>query len=154
MKRTGLFTLLILSSQLACNLGAPPPTMEPPPTAPLPTWTTQPTFTPAPGPEEINSGTHIYWRETIEAGCEASEDSQGAEYVEKTHDFSEDLGTVTYGGRTYSLVGLHRYLGFNQDDKPLILIYSDIGFDLEVYRPGEDPETTPACLVFRFRLDE
>jgi len=96
----------------------------------------------------------MYWRETIEAGCDASEDSQGAEYVEKTHSFAPDLSTADYGGRTYNRVGTHRFENVNQDGKPLVLIYSEIGFDLEVYNPGEDPETTPACLIFRFRLPD
>jgi hypothetical protein len=33
-----------------------------------------------------------------------------------------------------------------------VLIYSELGFDLEVYNPGEDTNTTPACLIFRFQL--
>jgi hypothetical protein len=29
-----------------------------------------------------------------------------------------------------------------------------VGYDLEVYNPGEDTKTTPACLIFRFRLED
>jgi hypothetical protein len=44
-------------------------------------------------------GTHLYWRETIEAGCKTSDDSQGTDYVEKIHVFSPDFSSVTYGDR-------------------------------------------------------
>ena len=149
MKRLVLLTAVLILSQLACQLGspAPEPTAQPTP-EPLPT------YTPQPGPEDINSGTHTYWRETIEAGCSASEDSQGAEYVEKTHSFAPDLSTATYADRIYNRTGLHRYQSSNQDSKPLVLTYTDVGFDLEVYNEGDNPDTTPACLIFRFRLDK
>lgn len=155
MKRLVLLTAVLILSQLACQLGspAPEPTAQPTP-EPLPTWTPQPTRTPPPGPEDINSGTHTYWRETIEAGCSAAEESRGAEYVEKTHSFAPDLSTATYADRIYDRIGLHRYQSINQDNKPLVLIYTDFGFDLEVYNEGENPDTTPACLIFRFRLDK
>ena len=54
MKRFSIFVAVLLLSQLACQtlLGAP-----------------------MPSPEEANMGTHRYWRETIEAGCDASEGS-------------------------------------------------------------------------------
>lgn len=155
MKRFTIFAVVLLLTQLACNMPVPTPdpTQTPIPTATLaPTQTPIPTSTPPFTPEELNMGTHRYWRETIEAGCEATEDSKGAEYTEKTHIFSADLAVVEYGGREYPRTGFHRYQSINQSDKPLVLIYSEIGFDLEIYRPGEDTETTPACLIFRFRL--
>ncbi|MDX1378141.1 MAG: hypothetical protein R3307_04770 [Anaerolineales bacterium] len=155
MKRFAIFTVVLLVTQFACNLpaGTPDPTPTPIPTATLaPTQTPNPTSTPPFTPEEINMGTHSYWRETVEAGCEASESSKGAEYVDKTHTFSADFAFVEYGGREYPRTGIHRYESINQSDRPLVLIYSEIGFDLEVYNPGEDTNTTPACLIFRFRL--
>ena len=90
-------------------------------------------------------GAHNYFRETVEAGCEASDDSKGTEVTEKVHTFSPDFSTVDYGGRTYQQTDLHRYESVNHSDRPLVLIYSDIGYDLEVYNPGEDTKTTPAC---------
>jgi len=139
VKRFSMLVIALMLSQVACQflVGAPVPTATPPPT-----------------PEELNMGTHFYWRETIEAGCSASDDSKGTEYAEKTHIFSADFTSVEYGGRSYSQTGLHRYESINQSDKPLVLIYSEIGFDLEVYNPGDNTMTTPACLVFRFRLEE
>ena len=147
MKRFPIFVAVLLLSQLACQavMGTPVPTA-----APLPTWTPLPTAIPQLSPEEINSGTHLYWRETIEAGCPASDDSTGTEYVEKVHTFAPDFSSVEYGGRIYQKTDLHRYQSINESDKPLVLIYSEIGFDLEVYNPGENTEITPACLIFRF----
>ena len=157
MKRFPIFIAVLLLSQLACQfvMGTPVPTQTLLPTqTPLSTLTPLPTHTPAPVPEDINAGTHLYWRETIEAGCEASEDSKGTEYTEKTHIFSPDFTSVDYGGRMYQQTSLHRYESINQSDKPLVLIYSELGFDLEVYNPGEDTQTTPACLIFRFTLSD
>lgn len=155
MKRFIIFAVVLSITQLACQalVGTPVPTLPPPPTVTLaPTQTPIPTSTPPFTPEELNMGTHRYWRETIEAGCEASDGSKGAEYVEKTHTFSADFATVDYGGREYPRTGLHRYESINQSDKPLVLIYSEVGFDLEVYNPGEATTSNPACLIFRFRL--
>ena len=157
MKRIPVFITVLLLSQLACQflVGTPVPTATPLSTlTPLLTSTPLFTATPSPTPEELNMGTHRYFRETIEAGCEASEDSKGTEYTEKTHIFSPDFGSVDYGGRTYQQTDLHRYESVNQSDKPLVLIYSEVGYDLEVYNPGEDTKTTPACLIFRFRLED
>jgi hypothetical protein len=133
----------------ACAVGLPVCTGTPFPTA-TPLFTT----TPPPSPEELNMGAHNYFRETVEAGCEASDDSKGTEYTEKVHTFSPDFSTVDYGGRTYQQTDLHRYESVNQSDRPLVLIYSDVGYDLEVYNPGEDTKITPACLIFRFKLEE
>ena len=139
MKRFSILMIVAMLSQLACQflVGTPEPT---------------PTATPT--PEQLNMGTHRYWRETIEAGCDASDDSKGADYVEKTHVFSADFNTVNYSDRVYTRTDLHRYESINQSDRPLVLIYSEIGFDLEVYNPGEDTNTTPACLIFHFRLED
>ena len=155
MKRISISIAVLMLAQLACQfvLGTPVPTATPLPTStPPPTLTPLPTSTPPLTPEELNMGTHRYFRETVEAGCEASDDSQGTEYTEKTHAFSSDFSTVDYGGRTYQQTDLHRYESVNQSDKPLVLLYSEVGFDLEVYNPGEDTKTTPACLIFRFKL--
>jgi len=149
MKHFMIPSPVLILSQLACQflMGTPIPTATPPA---LPTPISS--STPSPTPEEINMGTHLYWRETIEAGCKASDDSQGTDHVEKTHVFSPDFSSVVYGDRTYQQTGLHRYESKNQSDRPLVLIYSELGFDLEVYNPGEDTNTTPACLIFRFQL--
>ena len=149
MKRYSISIAVLMLAQVACQfvMGTPVPTATP-----LPTLTSVPTESPPLTPEELNTGTHNYFRETVEAGCEASEDSKGTEYTEKVHTFSADLSTVEYGGRTYQQTDLHRYESVNQSDKPLVLIYSDVGYDLEVYNPGENTKTTPACLIFRFRL--
>ena len=155
MKRFSMSIAILVLAQLACQvvLGTPVPIATSLPTqTPLPTSTPLSTATPQTTPEELNMGTHLYFRETVEAGCEASEGSKGTEYTEKTHPFSPDFSTVDYGDRTYRQTDLHRYESVNQSDKPLVLIYSDIGFDLEVYTPGEDTKTTPACLIFRFKL--
>ena len=151
MKRFSMSIAVLMLAQLACQFvqGTPLPTLTP-----LPTSTPLFTATPPPSPEELNMGAHNYFRETVEAGCEASDDSKGTEYTEKVHNFSPDFSTVDYGGRTYQRTDLHRYESVNQSDKPLVLIYSDIGYDLEVYNPGEDTKTTPACLIFRFKLAE
>jgi hypothetical protein len=163
MKRFSISIAVLMLAQLACQFvaGTPVPTATPPPTfTPLPTLTPLPTSTPLftatppPSPEELNMGAHNYFRETVEAGCEASDDSKGTEVTEKVHTFSPDFSTVDYGGRTYQQTDLHRYESVNQSDRPLVLIYSEIGYDLEVYNPGEDTKTTPACLIFRFKLDE
>lgn len=98
MKRFPIFIAVLLLSQLACQfvMGTPVPTQTP-----LPTPIPLPTQPPPPAPEDINAGTHLYWRETVEAGCEASDDSKGTEYTEKTHIFSSDFTSVEYGGRWY-----------------------------------------------------
>jgi len=155
MKPFSTAVVIMMLAQLACQLltGTPVPTAIPLPTQTLlPTSTPPPTVTPLAAPEELNMGTHSYFRETVEAGCEASDDSKGTEYLEKVHTFSPDFSSVDYGGRTYQQTDLHRYESVNQSDKPLVLLYTDIGFDLEVYNPGEDTKTTPACLIFRFKL--
>jgi hypothetical protein len=163
MKRFSISIAVLMLAQLACQFVAgtlvptatPMPTFTPLPTlTPLPTSTPLFTATPPSTPEELNMGIHNYFRETVEAGCEASDDSKGTEYTEKEHIFSTDFSTVDYGGRTYQRTDLHRYESENQSDKPLVLIYSEIGYDLEVYNPGEDTKTTPACLIFRFKLAE
>jgi hypothetical protein len=157
MKRFSIAIAVLMLVQLACQfmMGTPVPTATPLPTfTPLPTSTPLFTATPLPTPEELNMGSHNYFRETVEAGCEASDDSKGTEYTEKVHAFSLDFSTVDYGGRTYQRTDLHRYESVNQSDKPLVLIYSEVGFDLEVYNPGEDTKSTPACLIFRFRLQD
>lgn len=157
MKRFTLFAVVLFLAQAACQafIGTPAPTLPPPPTATLaPTQTPIPTSTPPFTPEELNMGTHRYRRETIEAGCEAADDSKGTDFVEKTHVFSDDFTTVDYGGRVYLRTDLHRYESINESDKPLVLIFSEVGFDLEVYRPGEDTNATAACLIFRFWLED
>ena len=155
MKRFLIFIVILMLMQLACQFvaGTSVPTATPLPTqTQLPTATPLPTSTPPPTPEELNMGTHLYWRETIEAGCEASDESKGTEHTEKTHTFASDFSSVEYGDRLYQRTDLHRFESTNQSDRPLVLIYSDLGFDLEVYNPGEDTTTAPACLIFRFKL--
>lgn len=125
-------------------MGTPAPTATPFPTyTPVPTQTPAPTATPLLTPEELNAGTHNYFRETVEAGCEVSDDSKGTEYTEKTHIFSQDFSSVDYADRTYQQTGLHRYESINQSNKPLVLIYSEIGFDRKCTTPEKIPKLPP-----------
>ncbi len=178
MKRLYPILSLLLFSQLACVavMGTPapppiptntslpptsslptlPPTVTPKPTLVLPTLpppSAQPTAAPS-TPEEINQGTHTYWSETVENGCAASEDSQDSAYIEKTHNFAPDLSNVDYAGRIYARVDAQIYFATNQSDRPLLLRYYEDGYILEVFNPGEDPFSTPACLTFYFLLEE
>ncbi|GAB4421613.1 MAG: hypothetical protein Kow002_10620 [Anaerolineales bacterium] len=150
MKRILTALVVLLFSQLACQavLGTPVPTATPPPTD-----TPRPTATPQLTPEELNHGTHLYIRETIEAGCKATEDSKGVEQTEKTLTFSPDFSSVTYGKFTYQRTDSHRYQSKNTQDKPLVLLFYENGFDLEVYSKADvNTKTTDACLIFRFRF--
>ncbi len=137
MKRQNLFLLVsVLFFTLACEfiMGTPQPTVSP--------------FL----PEIANTGAHHYWMEPSENGCDASADVQVAQYRDKEHFFASDYSTVTYAERTYVRVGEHRYQSINQDNKPLVLIYTENGFALHVYHPGDDPNAVQACLTFSFTL--
>ena len=69
---------------------------------------------------------------------------------DKEHFFAPDFSNVSYGGRTYLQVGEHRYQSINESNKPLVLIYSENGFVLNVYNPGDDPTIIEPCLAFKF----
>jgi hypothetical protein len=104
--------------------------------------------------EEANAGAHRYWMSPNENGCEASDEVKVAQFRDKEMSFAADFSTVTYGGRTYPRVGEHRYQSINQNDKPLLLIFSEHGYVLHVYHPGDDPDTAESCLTFSFTLAE
>ena len=139
MKRQNIFLLfLVFFLSLACSFGAniPDPT---------------PTISPF-AAEEANTGVHRYWMSPNENGCEASDDLKVAQLRDKEHSFAPDFSSVTYGDRTYPSVGDHRYQSINQDEKPLVLVYSEHGFILFVYKPGTDPNIADSCLTFSFTL--
>jgi hypothetical protein len=103
-------------------------------------------------PEEANAGPHYYWMSPNENGCDASDNLKVPQFRDKEMAFSADYSSVTYGERTYPRVGDHRYQSINQSDKPLVLIFSEHGYVLHVYRPGDDPNVAEACLTFSFTL--
>ncbi len=136
------FTAIILLS-LACSVFTGV-------AAPLP-----PTAIPKVSPfvaEEANAGSHTYWMSPNENGCEASDDLKIAQYREKTFTFAPDFSAVTYGGRSYLRVGEHRYESINESEKPLVLTFSEHGYVLHVYHPGDDPKANGSCLTFSFTL--
>ena len=137
MKRRNVWLLMgILFFSLACEfiMGTPQPTVSP--------------F----GAESANAGAHQYWMEPYENGCEASDDVKVGQYRDKEHFFAPDFSNVSYGGRTYPRVGEHRYQSINESEKPLVLVYSENGFVLNVYNPGDDPNIIEPCLTFNFTL--
>lgn len=149
MKRPIFFLLaLLLFLSLACSVvaGAPAPTATPPLIIQV-TPTTSPF-----APEEANAGAHRYWMSPNENGCDASDEVQVAQFRDKEMSFAADYSTVDYGGRTYPRVGEHRYQSINQDEKPLVLIFSEHGYVLHVYNPGDDPNNVGSCLTFSFTL--
>ena len=102
--------------------------------------------------EEANAGAHHYWMSPNEQGCEATDETSFARFRDKELEFAPDFSTVTYGGRTYPRVEEHRYQSINQDDKPLVLVFSEHGYILYVYEPGKDPNVDEWCLTFSFTL--
>lgn len=149
MKHPIFFLLaLLLFLTLACSVvsGAPVPADAPPLIVEV-TPTTSPFAA-----EEANAGAHHYWMSPNENGCEASDGVKVAQFRDKEMSFAPDFSTVTYGDRTYPRVGDHRYQSINQNDKPLVLIFSEHGYVLHVYNPGDDPNNVGSCLTFSFTL--
>jgi len=138
-----LFTIALIS--LACSFGANTP--EATPTI----IEVTPTLSPF-AAEEANAGAHHYWMSPNEVTCDASDDVKIAQFRDKEHIFTPDFSSVTYGNFTYPRVGDHRYQSINQDEKPLVLVYSEHGYILFVYKPGDNPDVNDPCLSFSFTL--
>ncbi len=149
--------MAILAVSLACNFSAnvtpetpalPSPTPQPP--VIIQVTPTQSYF----AAEEANAGTHLYWMSPNEVGCDASDDSNFAQYRQKELFFSADFNTVSYSNRDYVQVAEHQYQAINEDGKPLVLAFSEHGYILYVYEPGTDPAIDEWCLTFSFTLAE
>jgi hypothetical protein len=162
MKRhTILFLSVLMALMMACGSGpngesdatTEIPTDIPPTKTPVAVVEESPT-TSAFSFEEANAGAHHYWMTPFENGCEASEDSNTPKERDKEHTFAADFSSVTYSGREYVQVGDHRYQSINENDKPLILEYSEDGFVLNVYNEGDNPNINEPCLYFDFALQE
>ena len=145
-----LWLAAIFFLTMACSFASTDPTAIP--TAqPAAVIEVTPTHSPY-AAEESNAGVHRYWMSPNENGCEASDDLKVPVFRDKEHTFSPDFSSVDYGGRTYTQVGKHRYQSINEDEKPLVLVYSEHGFILFVYKPGTDPNVDESCLTFSFTL--
>ena len=157
MKRQILpWIVAILFLSVACNFAASAPPEEPTTVSPevvaveviVEVTPTRSAF----APEDANAGPHRYWMSPNENGCDASDNLKVPQFRDKEMTFAPNYSSVTYGDRTYPRVGDHRYQSINKSDKPLVLTFSEHGYVLYVYRPGDDPNVAESCLTFSFTL--